>query len=1649
MKKFKFPIRLLLVGFLVFSTLSIFPQTAELTCRRTRLTVWVSEFLAYQQEVAAQIKSGQYHVRVFGQVREIVLDKPTPGMGMAWIYEQDNARIVSEYRDNLEYYLNTLTQSERNHDFPAFLGLVAESFPGDVNVTDKDVYSIFISDGGFKTRAGISTLAYGYNGVVTLPGGKVFKDLQVPMGFSILQMLEEGREGFAKDYLAWIASDNFLLPGAMNWNGKDLNEIPKDAKVILSGAKVELLNDEEKEKIGELIGENEDWSKVAAAINGHAFEHFRSIVEEHKIRELGVFAVKEGRVSGFAEKIQDLADIARFAYEKGEGAVYKNAFTVLLNKDTVASIYTELSNIKMFQDSEKTLDNLAVSFFQTMSQGHFTEDIEWLKIGLGKYLQGTTEEKEKAFNEIKGFFIGCGVIASLPEIEGVSGDVIAKLADWWNIRAVVTKNVGREYMYAIDLAAADIKSEDSTLGIWEDIGNLKKTNDLLSAIVADRSSLARQKVRALLGIENNSADLGALVVKGAVEIDITNPDRVYLENVEIYGNGKLTIEEGVILKDVKLEVGEEGLTIKKNTKIMESDLRGVELEFIGQDKEFEAFGTVISRVFYESIPIENGRRTLNIRPDEWISTLRIRKDDIWHLALARNIISVPYTEAINKFVRDKSEWEELVAKHPEYLKQYNYDAVKDKSFHDSEDENLAGYNFSQAQKNIDYRWEYLRVLGILPLAVDDAVGFIKDKLNGSTPVIAMDIDDTFLPKKMAGISEANNLQDWRLHAYKEQKLDALYQMLSKTEVVLISGNSRAVQTLRLIEPLRDYIKGKGLDIAKMENLTVYFNGGALKITYDNNGRESLEIQNQTYSSPGDIVNDVNSNYNLAGAITPVEQQAILDKINDVFNKGKVIGWLKDKAQAAGVEYQDVISALKKYFNAEFKKRFADAGFKGNLDLSWLDGEEISIAMLNSDFVEQYTDKIPSNVTFPWFEVRDGVQIALKILPREIEINGRKIDIDIRGNIIAAIRDIAKGFNLRKGGFGSIDINKGRDKRSALSDYIGSKVMSVLYLGDEFSERGNDQPVTGIEGVQIVSVGNTAPYRDKQYSDFNWVGGGPYSTLKIFEGLGLVDFKGSLSVSGDVFLPEVIEQVKYYTDKVGKLDLFSLQKALGISRQEEVRELVNHLVANSLIGEEFFDVWNVDGENASIETGYLWDGKKIHNQDKPLWHANSHVLIVDEAGNVLITQRAADKAQFPSMWEILGGHLRTNEGFREGALREIGEELLINPNPENLRLIDDRIFFKIGRSDIGEKGYQDNIFQYHQPEKEIDGVKTPVYNYEVSKLFVYRISEAEKQSLTERLGDEVQGFEWVSVDELEGKLRGEDKNFKGFTETPYQYFQDAEFWESVKMHIANRKIIVEKSGIYGYSLVQEGSNIEFGISWPDSNTLPAGVDDEGGGEDREHSLIISSRDDQTVISWREYSAHWVTYGSGIPSRSSLSLIEKNEIRLEGRHVLSADYMKDERKIVFSVTPELYELYKLYNRTVKVPLYRAGVGIEFKVKEVPISREWYLENYKSELIDISMTAGNKIVALNKIGQIQVFDENLKLQWELRIHPMFTPLGVKVEGGMVKVAVETIDPDLPIGNDGIYRGPVYKGEIVYTIEGVKVAENIDWRTVIRAIP
>ena len=151
--------------------------------------------------------------------------------------------------------------------------------------------------------------------------------------------------------------------------------------------------------------------------------------------------------------------------------------------------------------------------------------------------------------------------------------------------------------------------------------------------------------------------------------------------------------------------------------------------------------------------------------------------------------------------------------------------------------------------------------------------------------------------------------------------------------------------------------------------------------------------------------------------------------------------------------------------------------------------------------------------------------------------------------------------------------------------------------------------------------------------------------------------------------------------------------------------------------ELLDIVDENGK----PTGETVERKTAHSEG--IRHRTAHVWIVrksDEGAEVLLQKRSAWKDSNPGCYDISSaGHLSAGDTYLEGALREIGEELGIHAEAEELR-------------DLGLL------------EKVSHGVfyGKPFHDHEVSAVYLYtKPVEAEKLHLQE--SEVKQSAGWIS------------------------------------------------------------------------------------------------------------------------------------------------------------------------------------------------------------------------------------------------------------------------------------------------------------------
>jgi len=97
--------------------------------------------------------------------------------------------------------------------------------------------------------------------------------------------------------------------------------------------------------------------------------------------------------------------------------------------------------------------------------------------------------------------------------------------------------------------------------------------------------------------------------------------------------------------------------------------------------------------------------------------------------------------------------------------------------------------------------------------------------------------------------------------------------------------------------------------------------------------------------------------------------------------------------------------------------------------------------------------------------------------------------------------------------------------------------------------------------------------------------------------------------------------------------------------------------------EFFDVLDENG-NKTSKTKLR---SEVHRDGD--WHKVVHIWIINNNGDVLLQRRCATKDSNPNMLDISSaGHLSAGDDSLTGAIRELKEELNLDVNKEDLKLI---------------------------------------------------------------------------------------------------------------------------------------------------------------------------------------------------------------------------------------------------------------------------------------------------------------------------------------------------------------------------------------------
>lgn len=179
-------------------------------------------------------------------------------------------------------------------------------------------------------------------------------------------------------------------------------------------------------------------------------------------------------------------------------------------------------------------------------------------------------------------------------------------------------------------------------------------------------------------------------------------------------------------------------------------------------------------------------------------------------------------------------------------------------------------------------------------------------------------------------------------------------------------------------------------------------------------------------------------------------------------------------------------------------------------------------------------------------------------------------------------------------------------------------------------------------------------------------------------------------------------------------------------------------------QEYIDIVDNEGK----PTGQTELKSVIHQ--KGLLHNTAHIWLYTDKNEILLAQRSKNKIICPLLWDVsVAGHIDTGETAKQGAIREIYEEIGLSLGELDLKLIG---VFKCFQS--YSNGITDNEF----------------HNTFIAKLNVPLAKLTPQES-------EVEALKLVSFDEFQNILNtiGENNHFihsnKAYYETVFQKIKD--------------------------------------------------------------------------------------------------------------------------------------------------------------------------------------------------------------------------------------------------------------------------------------
>lgn len=146
--------------------------------------------------------------------------------------------------------------------------------------------------------------------------------------------------------------------------------------------------------------------------------------------------------------------------------------------------------------------------------------------------------------------------------------------------------------------------------------------------------------------------------------------------------------------------------------------------------------------------------------------------------------------------------------------------------------------------------------------------------------------------------------------------------------------------------------------------------------------------------------------------------------------------------------------------------------------------------------------------------------------------------------------------------------------------------------------------------------------------------------------------------------------------------------------------------------EKIDVLDENGE----KTGEVVSREEVHKLG--LWHRCVHIWIVNRKGEILLQKRSAQKIMSPNKWTTAtSGHLSAGDSSKQGAIRELSEEIGLQAKEEELQYL-----FTVKENTVNEEKHvlDKEIIDVYLMKKEvaIEELKLQVEEVSEVKWFSY-------------------------------------------------------------------------------------------------------------------------------------------------------------------------------------------------------------------------------------------------------------------------------------------------------------------------------------------